>query len=93
MKQVKNGLDVIDVIQPAFCLITMFMWLFLFCFLGEMVTSRFRNVDDALYECVWYLYPMEIRKKFPIMILISQEPVSLRGFANFRCTHEAFNKV
>lgn len=67
--------------------------MFVFCDLGERVSDQFSQVDNAIYFCDWYKFPKEMQRMLPIIMISSQEPVTLTGFANLSCTREAFKKV
>lgn len=64
---------------------------FLFCEFGEMVTSAFNSLD--MFDCNWFLFPMDIQRLLPTIILNARQPVVFRGFANVLCKREAFRSV
>lgn len=67
--------------------------MFVFCEFGEGVRAQFEQVDELIYECDWYEFPLEIQRILPTVFLLGQQPVLLKGFANLICTREAFKKV
>lgn len=69
------------------------IWLFLFCYFGDEVTSRFIEISDLTYDCPWHLYPNKLRKNFKLMMLVAQKPVYLEGIAGIKCTRIMFKKV
>lgn len=69
-----------------------FILIFTFCDLGENVTNQFDEID-LYYQCNWYLFPLNIQRILPIIIINSQELVVLHAFGNVSCTREAFKKV
>lgn len=70
-----------------------FMQIFLFCDFGQKVTDQFSEIDDMIYFSDWYTFPKEIQRILPTVLMTAQQPVILEGFANLKCTREAFNKV
>lgn len=59
-----------------------------------MVTQKFVEVNHGLFECDWYLFPIEIQRKYlPIILMNTQKTVKLRGFGNIDITRETFKKV
>lgn len=67
--------------------------MYIFCELGENVTERFSQIPRAIYCCDWYMYPMEIQRALPTVMVAAQQPVVFQGFSNLKCTREAFKKV
>lgn len=69
-------------------------WLYLFCNIGDEITTRFRNVGDTLYRGPWHKLPLNLRRNIPEMILmIAQKPIHIQGFGNLRCTRETYKSV
>lgn len=93
MKQCINGLRSIDAIQPAACLNVVMMWLFIYCYFGDQMTSRFENIQSTLYLCQWYLLPNKLEKSIPMILRSSQKSIYLQGFGSNSCTRETFKKV
>lgn len=67
--------------------------LFIFCYLGEQVTQRFKNVAAAIYQLDWHLLPTDVRKYMPIILAASQKEIYIRGFGSFHCRLWVFKKV
>lgn len=67
--------------------------MFVVCNFGEIMSNKFYEVDNTIYDCDWYTFPNEIQQIFPIIMMGAQQPVILEGFANLTCTREAFKKV
>lgn len=63
------------------------------CNLGEMLTKHFEMFDDALGQCDWYLFSIEIQRMLVIIMSNSQRPAILTGYGNIQCTRETFKKV
>lgn len=69
------------------------IWIFILCYFGDSVTERFLSINDVVYGCDWHLYPIELRKRFPFIMMASQKLTQLGGFMNFQCTRPFFQKV
>lgn len=70
-----------------------FSIVFIYCDFGERVTSEFNQITEAVYQFDWYTFPMKIQQMMPNIIIATQEPVVVRGFANTMCTRESFKMV
>lgn len=88
-----NGLRSVAAIQPAACLNVVMMWLFIYCYFGDEVTSRFDGIETKLYLCNWYLLPLPLEKCIPMIINSTHKPIYLQGFGSTSCTRESFKKV
>ncbi|XP_055309036.1 uncharacterized protein LOC129572943 [Sitodiplosis mosellana] len=88
-----NELRSVAAIQPAACLNVVLMWLFIYCYFGDEVTSRFNGIEMKNYLCNWYLLPLPLQKCLPIIILSTHKSIFLRGFGSTSCTRESFTKV
>lgn len=67
--------------------------LFQFCHFGNRVTQRYEDVGDAVYRMAWYALPLDMQKRLPVSIAISQKRVYVRGGADIKSTRELFIQV
>lgn len=67
--------------------------IFLSCELGERVSNQFYALNDALYQSDWYLFPDELQRMLPTLLMATQRQVVPRGFGNLLCIRESFQKV
>lgn len=58
-----------------------------------MVSTRFEDIDDAVYQIDWHLLPPNIKRMFPTLINNTQMPAIITGFANVEYTRETFDSV
>lgn len=65
----------------------------MFCHYGENVTSQFDTINYAIYDCDWYLFPNEVQRILPTVMMSTQKQMVLRGLGNVVCTREAFKRV
>lgn len=93
LEQSINDGDTFGIMRPFNSLIVVLVSLFIFCYFGDGVTTRFHDVNDLMYECSWRLLPVNLRKELPMILAAAQNPAHLRGFANLNCSCEVFKKV
>lgn len=67
--------------------------MFLLCEYGQMVSTRFEEVDEKIYQSDWHLFPRQIQRMLPTIINNTQQPVIITGFANVEYTRETFDSV
>ena len=88
-----------DNVNPAELLSTLmqigytFGTLFAYCEFGERVTHQFNQFNEHFCNCDWYLFPIEIKRIFLIVLVGIQDPVIIQGYAITVCTRDAFKKV
>lgn len=85
--------NMLELFRMIYTLSTYTFWLFLFCYFGNQVTTRFTDIGETIYQCDWYSYPMEMLNEMPLVISIMQKPIYLRAFGSLQCTREIFQKV
>lgn len=73
--------------------IWMFGIMFLYCEVGERVTHQFSVFHERLCFSDWFLFPLEMKRMFVIMLSNTHESIIIQGYANTDCTREAFKKV
>lgn len=91
--QSHNTGNLVKLIEPCFLIFWSFALVFLFCNVGESVTTQFNSIHRTIYECDWYLYPNNLQRILPTIMVSTQKPVILRSFGNVDCTREAFKSV
>lgn len=67
--------------------------IFICCECGERVSNAFEEINDAIDELDWYLYPIEVQKILPTIIMHAQMPVIFKCFGNIACTRAFFKTV
>lgn len=70
-----------------------FAFLFLLCEFGEMVTKRFDEFNEQLFQCNWYSFPIEVQILYLKFSLYPQKPTYIRGYGGILCTRDNFKKV
>lgn len=64
-----------------------------FCELGQRLTDEFEKIDDKVNEFDWYLFPPQIQRMLPIIMMGTQGEVELECFGSISGTRETFKKV
>lgn len=70
-----------------------FTVILLVCEFGEMISNRFDLFNDALDQCHWYLFPIEMQRMFIIVTANTQRRMIIHAFGNAQCTREANKTV
>lgn len=66
---------------------------FLTCELGQRMSNAFEEIHDVIGHFHWYLFPDEIKRMLPMILMNLQEPVELKCFGSFSCCRDSFKKV
>lgn len=67
--------------------------IFAACEIGQRMCNAFEEIEDITGQYCWYLFPYEIKKILPMILMNLQEPVELQIFGSFCCDRDAFKKV
>lgn len=70
-----------------------FSFVFIYCELGQRVSEAFEEPYNAICQFRFDLFPLEIQRVLPIIILSAQPPIDLRGYGNISCTRDRFKRV
>ena len=63
------------------------------CEFAEKVTTAFEDIDDEINQLHWYLYPYEVRKFLPTIMITVQDTVNVECFGSIPCNRETFKNV
>lgn len=83
----------LEIFRPIGNWLVFSTWIFIFCYFGDCVTDAFHSIGPAVYQSQWYLLPLKMKKKLPLMLAISQNPKYMYGYLNIQCNLEIFAKV
>lgn len=70
-----------------------FTLIFLLCESGEAVSHQFDEFDNEFWQSNWYLFPIEMQRMLVIVMLNTQRPAIIQGYANTLCSRDAFKTV
>lgn len=69
-----------------------FLSILLICELGDRVINSFRTID--VYSlCDWHLFPANMRRVLPTVLINIQTAVALEGYGNVRCSRDTCKRV
>lgn len=83
----------IDVFRMCVLIGAVAFYICVLCLIGDNVTTRYQEVNEALWSCPWLEFPHKIQKTFPLILSLTQKPIYMEGFMNVRCTREVMNAV
>lgn len=61
--------------------------------LCQIISSAFNRIDNKLTGLSWYLLPIELWKILPIVVVNTQEPISIGCFGSISCERITFKNV
>lgn len=83
----------IGLVRPLTLVFWSFVGFFLLCNFGEQVSKQLDTITDAISECEWYSFPIEVQKMSLTVMTATQKPLIFSGFSNIRLTRDTFKKV
>lgn len=63
------------------------------CELAQRACDHFNDIDEIMLQWNWYLFPNEIQRILPLVLIVVQTPVQLECFRSISCTRETFQKA
>lgn len=63
------------------------------CEMGERACEMFGAIDKTMDDIDWYLYPIEIQRMLPAIILVTQKPIYVELFGSITASRETFGNV
>lgn len=66
---------------------------FFTCDFPQRFTSECDRVNDVTDQFNWYSFPNEVQHMLPMIILITQQPISIECFGSVMCSRDTFKKV
>lgn len=88
-----DNLNPMEMFQPVFLVVWSFVIIFANCEAGEFMTKQFNQFDDELCQCNWYFFPIDLQRKFLVLILTSQQLTFFKGYGSIVCTRNSFKEV
>lgn len=70
-----------------------FGFILFYCEFGERVSNAFEEIHDTITRFEWYMFPVEMQKLLPIMLIVAEHDVPVEVFGNLTCCREIFKKV
>lgn len=82
-----------NLMMPVLAAFWFFCSVFIFCEFGENVCSEFDELKNAVCESDWYIFPIEVQRSLPFLLMVTQKQIVPRGFGNILCNRESFQTV
>lgn len=70
-----------------------FGFTFIFCELGQRVSDLMKQIIDTIDQFDWYLFPMEIQRMLPILLIVAQQPIDIVVIGSTSANRDTFKKV
>ena len=67
--------------------------MFIACEISQRVNDAFNGLNLTIHQFDWYLFPIEIQRMLPMIIVVAQQPVTLECFGSISCSREVFKNV
>lgn len=88
-----------EFISLEMLLLTAFFALYAFgvvmiiCELGQRLADAFEQINDEINKFDWYLFPPQVQRLLPIIMIATQQEVELECFGSISGTRETFKRV
>lgn len=63
------------------------------CEIFQYACDEFNKIDDTVEQFDWYLYPEEIKRMLPTVMIMVQQPLEFNCFGSLTCCRETDKKV
>lgn len=70
-----------------------FTVVFFDCHLGQRSSDKWNEINLDIGQFQWYLFPNDLKRILPTIIVVAQKPVEMECFGSFSLSHETFKKV
>lgn len=64
-----------------------------FSYATGRMSMEFDDVDAIIGQFKWYLFPLEVQKLLPTLMISAQQEVGFEYFGSKMCNRETFQKV
>lgn len=69
------------------------VWLFVYCFYGHLISSKFAEIGEYAYHSTFYQYPIDLKWFTLFIIARSQRPFFITGCRITKCSLESYSRV
>lgn len=83
----------LKIFEPTVSNILIMVWLFVYCYYGNLISWKSEQVADFAYNSHFYKYPLDLRIFTLFMIHRSQRPFIITGYKITRCSLESYGRV
>ena len=82
-----------DLLATTLFMLYAFGAVFVICEVEQLQSNHFEEFIDIIEQFKWYLFPMEIKRILPTIIINTQQPVSTECFGSIACNRDTFKRV
>ena len=76
-----------------FCGVWAIGLVFIACELSQRFSNAFSGLENSLIHIDWHLYPMEVQRLMPIIMMFAQQEMEFECFGSLSCSRAAFKAV
>ena len=70
-----------------------FILVFITCEIFGKISNDFDTISDIMDQFKWYLFPVEVQRILPTILMHAQQPVNINCFGSIPCNRETFKQV
>lgn len=85
--------NLFEIISNIMAIILVTSYIPLLCEPGQKMISQFEIFGKETSQCNWYLFPIELQRKYLIFLTDSQRSVYIYSYGNIICERETSKKV
>lgn len=63
------------------------------CDLAQRSCDYFTDINETMDKSTWYLFPHDVQRLLPTILIIVQQPVELECFGGIACNRELAKRV
>lgn len=63
------------------------------CEIGQRINYAFDRIYSTVDQLDWYMLPLELKRLFPMIIGITQQPIEMECFGSITCVRPVFKDV
>lgn len=63
------------------------------CEIGQQINYAFAGIYSTVDHLNWYLLPIKLKRIFPMIIGITQQPIEMECFGSVTCVRPVFKDV
>lgn len=80
-------------LEPILYAIAALVALVVPCELGQWFSKAFSEINDVVDQFNWYLFPIEVQRILPTVILYMQQPIEIEFFGKYSCNRQQCKRV
>lgn len=86
-------MDIAILFTAVFYTFCAFGAVFISCEVGQRISNGFEEIEDVTSQYHWYLFPEQLKRMLPMILINLQVPVGIPVFGSFLCSRDTFKRV